>query len=541
MKLEQIKKIISRSSAEHRRFVNKTKVAYKYFKGHGDIFKTKLPSEDPKNPKESNRRIGSKIFNILENQKWENLLKYWPGIYTHYNEKDEVEDVVHSNNPEHEHSGYEDKTLLDKKIIKALGNDKDRVMRSVSIDSFLSGRGWIHFWKTGTYAQSLGDKDAGKFKYDYVDTKEIIPRWGGIANRDLLYVMRHYDFFDPTDGEEYEIYEYWDDQFCYCFRHLKEGETPDDLLPYNRWYYFSTDSGEKTPTNVYKHGFDRVPFICFRNTENEDSDLDGLKELIDAFDLINSQFLNDQEDYARFIFILSGYGKEPAEDFLEKVKQYRLIKLESGYPDQPIQPSVDTLQIEIPVEAYSKSLEIYKKYLYEWGMGLDTTDGTLNYSSGEALAFRYSLLELKARITMIQFERGLTVLVKEVARSLGYNIDDNLIEFRWKPGEIINESDLTNNARLCLGFTSLQTALKVNPYVEDIDEEIKLIEKERKEALELDIPEMSSVSQNSSILNRDNQRQSQYQINRSESEVKSKEPEKYTQGKKVTNDTKIAK
>ena len=185
-------------------------------------------------------------------------------------------------------------------------------------------------------------------------------------------------------------------------------------------------------------------------------------------------------------------------------------------------------------------------------MGLDINDYNLNYSNAEAIEFRYSLLDLKCAATRTQFEKGFVILIREVAKHLGKEIDETLIEIQWNDGKVKNMTDMVNNARLCLGFTSLRTALENNPLVYDVDDEIKRIEKEKQEEMKMEVPAMSTNRSNYygsnyryrySNYNRSTSdtRQPDYQINRSESEIKSKQPEKYTQSKKVTNSTQVKK
>lgn len=541
MNIETIKKVIASTHSKHKKFVDYAETGRRYYHCKNDILTVELPQNDRNNPRESNRRIPSNIFKILVEQKWlymGNKISF----YTHYNEDiTKEEDVVHNNDPAHTHSEVDEKTKLDKLVKKTLGNQQNRVFRQVFIDAFCTGIGWIHFWKTGSSINTLEDK--GEFEYGRVDPCEVTPIWGGNLNRELIGVLRHYIYRDPEDFKQYNVYEYWDKEFCYCYRHEYK-ESLNELVEFYRFDYYSVESGEYEKTNTYKHGFEFVPFACFRNNEDERSDLEGIKDLIDSLDYIKSQFVNDQADFQKMIFVLSGYGAEPSDDFLEKLKQHKLIKLEGGYTPEGIDPKVETLSIEIPVDAYTASIELDKNDIYEYGMGVPISADDLKYTNGEALKFKYSPLQLKSRISMTCFEEGFNTLVEAICDHLGYKIEKGQVETRWVPGEVINTTDAMNNARLCLGFTSLKTALKANPLVEDVDEEMVLIERERQEEMEMMIPDMDSVRQQGSTNDNSSlssMRQGQYQINRSESEVKSKQPEKFTMSKKVDNDTKIQK
>lgn len=554
LSIKAIKKIIESTDLEHKKFVDHAEIGERYYRSENDILKRKMPQDDEDNPRNSNWRLSSKLYHLLVEQKWSFMFKNKFKFLTHYKESDtEDEDIVHYNDPEHTHSEKSKAKKLDKEIREIMGNTIDAEIRDVTINACNTGRGWIHYWKTGSH---LGeDEDKGQFKYASINPKEIHAEWGNSVDRELLWLLRQYEYRDPTDGELYIVYEFWDKQFCYCYRKKENTSIKYGLHEYPRFWYYSTDLNDYDKTHIYKHGFDRVPFICFKNNELETSDLDGIKGLIDAYDLVNSQFINDEEDFQKMIFILTGYGAEPPDDFLERLKRKKLVKLESNYPEKSLQPSLETLAIEIPVEAYEKSIETTKNAIYEQGMGLDITDDKLSYTSGEALDFKYSLLELKCAATKVQFEKGFCILIKEIAKHLGYkDIDETLIEIRWNDGKVRNITDMVNNARLCLNFTSLKTALEANPLVNDVDEEIRLIEREKQEQMNMEAPMMDNTrsnyySRSNWNYNRynnqssgySNNRQNDYQINRSQSEIKSKQPEKYTMAQKGNNQTQVRK
>lgn len=543
LSINTIKKIIESTALEHKKFVDHAIVGERYYVADNDILYRFLPQDEEDNPRNSTNRIPSNLYHLLVEQKWSYLFKNGFNFLTHYKESDkdtEDEDIIHySQGHSHKQSRARE---LDRKIRETMGNTIDAEIRDVTINACNTGRGWIHYWKTGSH---LGvDQDKGDFKYASVDPKEIHAEWGNTVDRELLWLLRHYQYRDPEDGELYDVYEFWDKQYCYCYRKREKDSVRHGLMEYPKFFYYSVDSDNFEKTHIYKHGFERVPFICFKNNELERSDLDGIKELIDNYDMVNSSLANDEEDFQKMIYLLYGYGAEPTDNFLQQLKKSKLVKFETIYPEKGYDPKLETLAVEIPVDAYTLSLEQTKNSIYEQGMGLDITDDELNYTSGEALDFKYSLLELKCATTKIQFEKGFYILIREIAKHLGYeDIDETLIEIRWNDGKVRNITDMVNNARLCLNFTSLRTALEANPLVEDVDEEIRRIEREKQEEMNMEMP----MNANSSFGTRYNRWgytsnfQKDYQINRSQSEIKSKQPEKFTQSQKGNNQTQVKK
>lgn len=527
MTLDRMKKIIANLEPAHEKFVDQAKVSRRYYKSDNDILYRPLNTDSPENPKNAKNRLPSRLFPTIINQKasygFDNqiifdLNKRYPG------DSEGGTDIPYGGSLTK--MTVKDRQTLANQVHRVLGSAFTRTCRKLCVDASLTGRAILHFWIEGTEIGYEGEKK-GKFRYGVVTPEEVIPVWGNKLDRDLLAVLRHYEELS-LEGKEYEIYEWWDDEFCYMYKKEKE-EGSIKLKPYNRFFYYSTDTNEYTETNKYRHGFGRVPFIIFKNNPDETPDLNGLKETIDAYDMARTEFTNDLEDFQDMIFILTGYGDEPSDDFLQKLKNKKLIKLEGGFNGKDFEkPTLETLAVEIPIDATKMAMDENRRILYEQGAGVDQTPEMLNYTSSEALKYRYALLELSMRIMQDEFENGFNILVKVICEYLGKPIDTEIIDQRWTRSKINNDTELVNNARLCLGFTSLRTALKVNPYVDDVDEELERIEIERQQEME----QQMEYAENMNRLSMQQDRQSDYQNNRNSSEKKVNEPEKYTYAKK---------
>lgn len=528
MTLERMKKIIANLEPIHEKFVQEAEVARRYYLSDNDILYRPLNTDSPDNPKNAKNRLPSKLYPTIVNQKasygFDNqivfdLNKRYPG------DTEGGTDVPYGGSLTN--MTVDQRQKLTNQVHRVLGTPFPRTCRKLSIDASNCGRAVLHFWIEGVEMGYPGE-EKGRFRYGVVDPVEVHPVWGNKLDRDLLAVMRHYLELE-ADGTQYEIYEWWDDEFCYSFRKKKD-LTNRGLKPYNKFFYYSTDTNDYQETNRYRHGFNRVPFIIFKNNPEETSDLKGLKETIDAYDMARTEFTNDLEDFQDMIFVLTGYGAEPSDDFLQKLKNKKLIKLEGGFDGKSFTtPTLETLAVEIPIDATKMAMDENRRILYEQGGGVDQTPEMLNYTSSEALKYRYALLELSMRIMQDEFENGFNILVKVICEYLGKPIDTEIIDQRWTRSKINNDTELVNNARLCLGFTSLRTALKVNPYVDDVDEEMERIEIERQQEMEQQMEYMESMNR---LEMQQGDRQGEYQANRNSSEKKVNEPEKYTYAKK---------
>lgn len=514
MTLEIMKKLIENTSKPHKRFVEKADEAMRYYFCRNDILDIQLPGEDPNNPRRAMNRIPSNLFQLLVDQKVEYMFKIPPKPDTR-------------------------RDKLNEDIRRVLTHDYPRIMQKVGKDASIMGRGIIHFWITGTRDMNTDGDEDGEFKYTWVDPREVVLRWGGTLGRELLGLKWTYEITD-LDGKVWTVVDYFDKEFVYSYRKEKDDEDWRSLKPYMRYEYWNVHENKWDKTNKFKHGFDRVPFVIFKNNAEETGDLLPIKPFIDAYDKINSAFFDDVEEIQQSIFILKGYGAEPPDDFLNKLKQNRLVKLESNYPEASgLKPDLEVLGVEIPTDAYELSQKYLRSTIYEASGGMPNTDVDFNYTNSQALKHRYESLELKCNPMQNEFQNSLYIFFGEICKYLGTPIEEHELEIKWTRSKINDDTELMNNARLCFGFTSLRTALSVNPYVEDVDKELQYIEEDRKREMELYMPDMESVRQYSSSDDTKNGNQATdnlaaRQRDQKDSERKSSTPEKYQEGSKLT-------
>lgn len=238
-----------------------------------------------------------------------------------------------------------------------------------------------------------------------------------------------------------------------------------------------TLTNERVPTNVYSHSFGEVPFIPFYNNAAHKNDLARIKGLIDSYDKTFNGFMNDLEDIQEVIMVLTGYSGTKLADFIGDLKKYKAIKL-----DDADSGSVKTLNIEIPVEARKEMLELCKKAIFIEGQGVDPDPQNFGNSSGVALEFLYSLLELKAGNMQTEFTEGFAKLIRAICKFHNIKIKDDTVQQTWTRNAIRNDKENSEIAKNSVGLVSERTNLKNHPFVEDADAEITQLQKERNEA-----------------------------------------------------------
>lgn len=444
MDLETMKKLILRSARRSSEFVKKAEVAERYYRKQNDVLKGFKKYDENGNPlRNADNRIASNFHNILVNQKASYLFTAAP-IFDVGNEK------------------------ANTNVAEVLGDSFAKTCKDLCVRAANASIGWLHYWVD----------DDNNFRFGVIkNSAQITPIWSDDFEQSLIALLRSYQNIDPESGKVYDIYEYWDENTCYAFRKENKASIASGLEPYQR-FHFEMEAGDMD-TNVITHDFAQVPFIPFRNNDIETTDLETIKELIDCYDKVYSGFINDLDDIQELIFILAGYEDEPLDTFLKKLKKYKTFKADITDDGKA---GLSTLAIDIPVEARDKALELTRKAIFEQGQGIDPDPQHFGSSSGEALKHLYDLLELKAGLVETEFRSSFGQLIRAICRNLGF-VPGTIIQ-TWYRTKISNDNEMAEIANKSKGIISDRTIIQNHPWVDDVENELKQIDKEKQDEID---------------------------------------------------------
>ncbi len=113
------------------------------------------------------------------------------------------------------------------------------------------------------------------------------------------------------------------------------------------------------------------------------------------------------------------------------------------------------------------------------GQGVDPQQQSFDNTSGEAMKFLYSLLELKAGLMETEFRLSFGELIRAICRHYNKQVK-NIIQ-TWTRNAIRSDSELVDICSKSKGIISDQTIIKNHPLVDDPEQEEKQIVKERSE------------------------------------------------------------
>ena len=442
MELEAAKKLIEKYDGLDAVRLKKAEVALRYYLGDNDIMYRKPKDKCDEPLRNADNRIAFNFHSLLVDQKASYMFTAPPLFDT----KDDT---------------------LNEIVAATLGDGYAKKCKDLCVDASNAGVGWLHYWI---------DEKKG-FCYGVIPSMQVRPVYSLRLEKELEAVLRTYRMVDDN-GDEWQIYEIWNDKECQAYRKRVEMFQPFDMFS-----YVNLD-GMAEPTNTFRHDFGAVPFIPFPNNNVCTGDLDKIKNLIDSYDKTYSGFVDDLEDIQQVVFVLTNYGGADLKQFLSDLKYYKTIQVESAGSDD--KSGVSTLTIDIPVEARDKLLDITRKAIFDMGQGIDPQQQGFDNTSGEAMKFLYSLLELKAGLMETEFRAGFGELVRAIGRY--YGKEPEQIVQTWTRTSIRNDAELVDMCQKSVGVISTKTILKNHPFVENAEDEEKELAAEKEQtAKETDI------------------------------------------------------
>lgn len=449
MEIDIIKKLIKSHVLNFEEKRKRMDIGERYYKNESDITQKKTKFENfedvdikPKNKnpmRNADNRIPFPYHKILVDQKASYMMGEPPKLIT-------------------------DIDNFDDQINNLLGNKFNKVAKDLVVNAANMGVAWLHVWKS---------ESDGSFKYGIVDSRQIIPIFSPKLDSELLGCFRVYPSL-TDEGKAINVAEYWTEKECEVF-YKESGKEWDSLQEYNQFDLVDIATNETIgSTNVTKNEWGKVPFIPFFNNSVKMSDLDLVKDIIDAYEKVFSGFVNDLDDLQEVIFILTNYSGTDKQAFLNDMKTYKMLKFEV---DEGEQAGIDTLQLEIPIEARKELLDRAENAIYNQGMGVNPTKDDFSNTSGAALKFIYSLLELKAGVTETEFRLGFDLFMEFVLMHLGKD-PKTPIEQNWQRSSIQNVEENADILSKLADITSKQNIAKNNPLVPKgkWEEELKLLE-----------------------------------------------------------------
>jgi len=257
--------------------------------------------------------------------------------------------------------------------------------------------------------------------------------------------------------------------------HRYDGSTVIQYMDHEGIYDFEDKNGVLTPIKETEHYFGTVPANFYRNNRTMTGDFEPVISLVDAYNKLQSESVNDFELFADSYLAISGMGGTTVED-VEKLRRERVLLLDDGGEAKWLTKSVNDKYIENLKCRIASDI-----YRFSGTADIANVDGVGSLTSGVAMKYRLINFENRVAVTEQFFRRGLMRRFGVIG-SL-YNAFGR--EFDWRGLKMTFTRNLPGNweaaAELAVkldGIVSHKTQLELLPFVENANAEIVRMEAE---------------------------------------------------------------
>ena len=237
--------------------------------------------------------------------------------------------------------------------------------------------------------------------------------------------------------------------------------------------------------DVEPHHLGQIPIIEYKNNNFAIGDYEQQISLIDAYNSLMGNRVNDKEQAIESILVL--YGAQLGDTPEETHKAMSILN-EEGLLELPMDSKADFLKNLLDEGATEILRKALKEDIYTFSHVPNLTDEKFaGNSSGVAMEYKLLGLEMITKVKESNYKRGLRQRIGIFAKYLGLQqiaLDANSIvpQFsRGLPKNLLELSQVINNLE---GKVSLRQLISLLPFVEDPDAELEDLEEEKEKNME---------------------------------------------------------
>ena len=243
------------------------------------------------------------------------------------------------------------------------------------------------------------------------------------------------------------------------------GEVLHEKLPYVQIVSKTPADGEEILDGKNYPGFPIVPLWANLTKQTE---LTGLREKIDGYDLIQSGLCNTIDEASLIYWTITNAGGMDDIDLVKFVERMKTVKA-AVIDEQGSQAQAHTLTV--PYQAHISALQDLRDSLYRDAMALDTDKVSAGSVTATAIQAAYENLDLKCD----RYEMCVSDFIDGLLKLIG--IEDSPT---FKRTKVTNMSEETNMVLSAAEYLDKETVLKHLPFIspDEIDEILKKSEEE---------------------------------------------------------------
>lgn len=232
--------------------------------------------------------------------------------------------------------------------------------------------------------------------------------------------------------------------------------------------------------------FNQVSMIEYWNKVNQKGDFESVVSLINAYNLLQSDRVNDKEQYVDSLLVL--YGTLAGDNSEEKLKTARelkrlgLLELSEGDKVEYLSKTFHEADVELLKKSIIEDIHKISK------VPNLTDENFAGNSSGVAMKYKLLGLEQLAQTKEEYYRIGLKERIKLYSNILNIkmiSIDVDNIEMTFIRSLPVNELEIAQLITYLNNVVSQKTLLSLLPFVEDVDNEIERVEEQKQNNLKI--------------------------------------------------------
>jgi len=242
-----------------------------------------------------------------------------------------------------------------------------------------------------------------------------------------------------------------------------------------------SDSYIQLGDEVIEYFFGDVPVVEYQNNKREKGDFESVITLIDAYNKLQSDRVNDKEQLIDALLAVTGvsFGDDETEmtNTAKLLKKMKILELPEGGTAQWLVKNMNETEVEVLKKSLKDDIHEFSK------VPCLTDENFASNSSGVAIKYKLLGIEQLGKTKERYFKKGLRQrfqLTSNINLIKAKNADLTQLDITMKRSLPVDDELLAKIAQATDGFISWETRVKnFNPEL-DVKEEKKRLDEEKK-------------------------------------------------------------
>ena len=300
--------------------------------------------------------------------------------------------------------------------------------------------------------------ELGQPKFKSLDAKEVFLITDDTLAEEILYGVRYYLIEDIIENKKYGVVELYGRETVTTY---KGTERFADLV---------------MVAEPFAHYFPLVPIIEYKNNDYYKGDFEDVITLIDAYDKVLSDGVNDFEAFTNAYLVLKGVTAEPED--LANMREQRTLLLDND-------SDVSWLIKNAPEQQNENLLKNTEHNIHKFSHCPNMNDESFaSNASGVAMRYKTMGTEDISLVKERKFKRGLQYrlnLLTHILNLKGAGTDWKDIDIQFSRNLPVSLSEDMDAILALTGIISRKTQIAQVPFIDDVDAELEQLKLEQEE------------------------------------------------------------